>query len=389
MIKLLKMPLISNFLCCIFLISACTAQPPSVLENDRTVTDVEYSDDWKFITIYLDGAAAPKANNAGRAMTANNARRGFDCFEAVFYSEGSFTSALWEVGDRASIGNVHRTSGGTDYSAVSVTPSGSCAVLFAGRMVDKTLLAVGKIVSVDGIDTAIITDESVFVTFELSALEANTSIDPEKSSFLTSSRAFDQPPPENTRVSKANTNVINANIGERMFPLYWLPSGKSEIAAEYCFSLDGSDWSDYNDSIVVAGSGKTDKRLARYPAGNGKYWYPVYAADLKTSVEFTNNKTAGLFLENPLKFKLDTSKSVDLINTEDNGIFSFAFTIPVRALSHSADVELWHIRPAFMSYYYNIDTGLTENELTDKNNGGAVLLGVNAPNNFEIPAIKR
>jgi hypothetical protein len=257
-------------------------------------------------------------------------------------------------------------------------------------MVDKTLLAVGKLVSVDGIDTTVITDESVSVTFELSALTANTSVDPEKSSFLTNSRAFNLPHPDNTSVSKANTSVINASIGSRTFPLYWLPSGKSEVAAEYYFSLDGSDWSGYKDSIIVAGNndnGDTDKREARYPAGNGKYWYPVYAEDLTTIVKITNNITSGYALQNPIRFKFDTSESADLM--EDNGIFSFAFTIPVRALSHSADVELWYIRPAYMSYYYNIDTGLTENELTDKNNGGAVLLGVNAPYNFEIPAIRR
>jgi hypothetical protein len=74
------MPLATNFLCCILLILACTVQPPSVPENDRTVTAVEYSDDWNLITIYLDGAVAPKTNNISRAMTANNARRGFDCF---------------------------------------------------------------------------------------------------------------------------------------------------------------------------------------------------------------------------------------------------------------------------------------------------------------------
>jgi hypothetical protein len=256
-------------------------------------------------------------------------------------------------------------------------------------MVDKTLLAVGKIVSVDGVNTAVLTDESVSVTFELSALTANASVDPGKSSFLTSSRASNLPPPGNTTVSKANTGIISASIGAKTFPLYWLPSGKSEVAAEYSFNLDGSGWNSYKDTIIVAASGKTDKRLARYPAGNGKYWYPVYAVDHKTSVEITNNITAGNFLENPVKFKFDTSKSSDLINPEDNGIFSFSFTIPVRALSHLAEVELWYIRPAYMSYYYNIDNGLTENEFTDKNNGGAILLGVNAPYNFEISAVKR
>jgi hypothetical protein len=349
--------------------------------DGRLNSDVKYSADWKYITLYLDGVTAPPSPNiSSRAMTPDTARRGFDFFEVFFYNGSSFASASWELGKRASVYNVYRTESGVNYGGTNAA-SAPCAILFAGVKQDRTLLAVGRLFSVDDAPTTVITDASVYVTFELSALTSGTNTAAASSSFLTAAKTSPY-----TAVSAANTDVISALIGAREFPLYRLPPAQPAVNAEYKIGFDGS-WQ-FENSIIVADIGYTDKRKARYPAGNGWYYYARYGEDQTTVVNMKNNQmtAVGSALQNPIEFSFDTSKTISPIKP-DNGIFSFAFTIPVCAIKYTAGVIPWHIRPAYASYYYNIDNGLIKDEMkdyTDVNNGGAVLCGVDVPSNFEV-----
>jgi len=409
------------------LFTACADESSSGDKEDYAV-DVLYSDDWRYISIYLEGKDAPISVNYSvnkRAMTPDTARRGFDYFEVFFYYNGVIRRSAWELGKKASVMDVHRTTSGIDYSMTSVASaagsnngvssgggssvgmvtggSAGSAVLFAGRKTDKTLLAVGKLVSVDADEpvenpqdrSTYINNGTVFVTFELSALTGNTSADMEtkKSSFLFDYTGGNNPAAENTK-------VINALIGEKYFPLYVLPGGKSKINARYYFGIDG-DWSDFEGCIFLMDKGKVDKRQARYPAGSGKYWYAKYTEDQTTVVKMTNNQSSWeppsnasdgnpAELQNPLTFEIDTSKTVNAVK-KDNGIFTFSFEIPVYAISPlipKNESDCWYIRPAYMSYYYNIDNGNTTGEFSDKNIGGGVLCGVDFELT-EIPAERR
>jgi hypothetical protein len=208
-------------------------------------------------------------------MTPDTARMGFDYFEVIFYYKGTVARAEWEIGQRASIMDVYRTAGGIDYSAASrsLNPD-AAAILLAGRKNDKTLLALGKLFSVDDEEkVTVINNRTSFVTFELSALTAAASDDRDKSSFITGSEDGGNP-------EAGNTSVISAFLGGKPFPLYALRGGCDIINAEYYFDLDGS-WSDYEGGILVTGTGTIFKRQARYPGEAANTGIPNAAKTLR------------------------------------------------------------------------------------------------------------
>lgn len=386
--------------------------------DDPFVTDVDYSDDWRFITLYLDESSIAINNSvksgelakeqapshtrsvSERAMTQDSARKSFDYFEVCFHYEGLTARASWEIGKRASIEGVYKTAGGVDYSRTGVTAGQGSAILFAGRKIDKSLLAVGRIIEVDETPGTVITSSSSSVTFELFALTGNaaqfgrkinnTPVPPvETSSFLTGAKGN----PDFTSASENNTQVVSALIGTKRFPLYRLPSAKGDIRATYTFTLAGGfakgepiyvSWDEFSLGIIVASipteGGIAEMREARYPAGNGKHWYADYVADQTTRVEMINNRPDSGAAQNPVVFKIDTSKTISN-DAAENGIFTLSFKIPVFAMVpyDAYDEDMWHIRPGFASYYYNMDNGADST-------GGAVLMGVDAPDDFQIGA---
>jgi hypothetical protein len=411
------------------LFTACNDDSPVAEEETPSVS---YSDNWRFLTIYLDNPNSPVSVNANqkvaRAMTPDNARWGFDFFEVVFYYKGTSTRTRWGLGERAFAKNVYTTESGIDYSATSIEQnSTACAVLFAGRgRSDRTLLALGKIVFVDDEVTAVIKDTSSAVTFELSILTSAVSSDPEKSSFLTNAKLL------SGDVRAENTNIIDSLLGFNRFPLFVVPTRKI-TKAEYKFGLEGKKyseneddleggdlsgegdlpggdlpglglgidgvigeevytWDDFKGSIVVAEPGITHKRTARYPfAGTDKFWYPRCAEDTTTVVTMTNNQIPNKTADTAITFEIDTMKTHNNADPKDNGLFSFAFTIPVYAIlippsaiaaAAKPGEEPWNIRPAYESHYYNIDNGETKD--------GAILVGAGIIGwEYELPVDMR
>jgi hypothetical protein len=384
-----------------------------VAVDDPDIPDVVISKDWRYITIYLDGSQQnAQTNNLSnsRLMTTDTARKGFDFFEVVFFAGGEPTvRQSWDIGKRALIEGVPR---GVNYSRLSLDysgapgqpPSGDAAILFVGRKRDKTLLAVGKVVSVDDVPGTFVSNDSSFVTFEIFAITGKLNNDEEKTYFSTVSYDANEScfltaykDPTGQTASVENTEIIPALIGGRPFPLYKLPEGKASVKASYQFELDGAKWADFAGGVLVANvhenngtvCGTATIRIARYPAGNNRYWYPMYPLDITTNVKMTNNGTnkLGKPVENRLEFEFDTSKSIKLLMTDNEiGVFTLGFRIPVSPLlvaerpgfvfPYEGEEDMvpegdvtWFIRPAYQSYYYNIDSGLNEY-------GGGVLMGV-------------
>jgi hypothetical protein len=351
-------------------------------------------------------------------MTPDNARWGFDYFEVVFYYDGKTTRTRWGLGERAYASGVFTTENGVDYSATSRGESkeqgGACAVLFAGRgRSERTLLGLGKIVFVDDEVTAVIKDTSSAVTFELSILTSGVSAtyDPEKpetlSSFLTNAKWKKT---GHKDIIFENTNVIDSLLGANRFPLFVVPV-KEITNAEYKFGIEGKKyseneseegdlsgedgdldgdlpglglkekiseesytWDDYKGSIVIAEPGVVHKRQARYPfPGTDKFWYPRCLEDDTTVVKMTNNQNSGDTFNTTITFNIDTMKTHNNADPAENGLFTFAFTIPVYAIvvpsagAVKPGEEPWSIRPAYESHYYNIDNGI--------NKDGAILVG--------------
>jgi len=365
--------------------------PPIEEEDDPFITDVKWSADWKYVTIYLEGELVPDEPAAKiaynppdvlRAMTLDTVRVAFDYFEVVFYHDEFTARTSWEIGSRAILKDVYRE-GGVDYSrtsAASLPANAGAAILFAGRMTGRTLMALGKVISVDEIPGALVKEDSHFVTFELFAFTGKTSYNPSLSNF-----------------QMDNMMIKTANIGGRLFPLYVLPLGRAGINAYYRFDIkeiknDGTEktlTADERDAflagVIVAESGVSRKtgeafvREARYPRGNGHYWYPNYAHDTTTVVTMTNNHNAGRPAQIPIAFEIDTTATYNPAYSE-NGLFILSFQVPVYAIEKAQDdeaLEVWFIRAAYQSYNYNIDNGLDST-------GGGVLMGAVDPQPGEL-----
>ena len=375
--------------------------------GDPDAPDVRWTEDWKFITVYLDESyLLPKPKYtyyeksedeeaAGRAMTADTARMGYSFFEVFFYCDGRIEHTAWEIGKRALVTTVYRTDSGVDYSGTSVPntgiagAAGQAALIFAGRKNDKTLLAVGKVYSVDDVPGTIIKSDSSYVTFQLFALTGGVSYEPKYSSFLT---AYDTSRP----VGADNTLTMEADIGGRRFPLYKLPQGKAAVNAEYTFKLDGAEWEEFAGSVLVAEvyddsaggteCGSVTLRNPRYPAGDGVYWYAVYPMDITTTARMMNNQMKGRPVENRIRIEINTSNSTEKKLGKDGiGMFTLGFRIPVVPLMEAKETGFispmesvlnddytdpgvtWFIRPAYQSYYYNIDNAV------DSTGGGALM----------------
>jgi len=162
-------------------------------------TNVDYSADGKFATIYFKGNSPHKgsvpSSQGGRALTRKAAEMAADYFEVVFmYNTGStyvIARTSWGRGEPAGVSGVYRPEGaGVDYASTSPTPGATTgsAILFAGRKSDKTLLAVGKICSVSrpnasGVLTdysdALINADTESVTFEVRAIISGLGVESE------------------------------------------------------------------------------------------------------------------------------------------------------------------------------------------------------------------
>ena len=386
---------------------SCGDPPPFSGRGDPDTPDVRWTEDWKYVTVFLDGAhLLPKYNpnaksvadgtqGGARALSPDAARMSFSFFEVFFYCDGEIKRVSWEIGERASVYGVYKTPEGVDYDNVSVAATGvqgsagQAAILFAGRKNDKTLLAVGKIYSVDDVRGSKIKSDSEYVTFELFALTGGVSYEPEFSSFLT---AYNTSEP----VSADNTYIMDAIIGGTGFPLFRLPQGKAAVDAEYTIELDGDvKWEDFAKGILVSevfdeGTklvclGSVTLRNPRYNAGGGYYWYADYPMDITTKAVMVNNQKKGVPAENKIKIQFNTLESTEQRLGKDGiGMFTLGFRIPVVPLMPSDDIGFvsptdegeeaseghiaWFIRPACQSYYYNIDNGVDST-------GGGVLMG--------------
>jgi hypothetical protein len=340
-------------------------------------TDVEYSPDGSSVTIYLDGSA-PVRNS--RALNLKWAQIGFDFFEVTFMSGGTVVRSVWETGHAAGVSGVAR---GVNYASAVPGGAGS-AILFVGKKSDKTLLAVGRLTHVDGVEGATtIEANSRTVTFSVAALKAGVNVNPEISSFRTAANGT----PNHTTVSFTNTDVFNIMIGRQLFPIFRLNKGKvvgQIVYAEYTFDVEGDLLDTYRNGILQSGSivlmnapagmpnASTFHLTPRYPIGDGTHessTIPLALKDNTTGVTIRNPAPNGISaFQNPVEFQFDTIIHTDPDVTNNGKIFALAFQIPVYPLTNAGNPGTWYIRPGYDSYLYDLDDGRG-------GSGGAVLIG--------------
>jgi len=367
--------------------------------------------------------SSPQANtrrdlrSKSRALTKDNAQAFHDYFEAVFYYPGTnndiVARAVWDIGVTPELRGVHRTNVGINYGNITTTAAGTsegCAVLFVGSKVDKTLLALGRLVEVDGSAGTTITTATKSVTFEVTPLKAGTKFSAYKadSSFLTSFGAGTSSNSD-TLVSIANTVILD-NIfihyehGQKKFPFFMLnrerdanddliPTGNNTTRGKYYFEVetDGAinptDFEDYAKGIVLASNGwNCEVRNPRYLVTDELYQYSsIFVQDLRAglvSMQNTPNYTINGAYSNlryfatnhyPVQFQFVTT------NSPDGSVFALVFEFFVYNLTPrlTSDVSLpvaernpikWRISPGANQKWLDLDDGLG-------GTGGAIFLG--------------
>jgi len=354
--------------------------PPD--DDEYTWTDVEYSPDGS-ITIYLDGSAPVRHS---RALTLEHAKLGHDFFEVAFHHPASNTvaRAVWETGHAAGVSGVVRN---IDYasafsSGATLTSTQGAAVIFAGKKSDRTLLGVGKLYKIDGVEVAedgpaFIGPDVKKVTFGVAALESGVHEDPVISSFKTNAK-------QGGDISNINTDIIPVKIGIKDFSLFRLDAGAEggqTVNASYQLGVFEADFNDYKNGIFRGGQMEVvfpllpEYRIPRYSLGDGTWetsrnsivqYLDVDRGTYETAVVPGNNTTGNTTLENPVLFTIGPTHS-----DNDGKVFAFSFEIPVYPLTNydgRASSWSWYIRPGYDSYLYDLDDGLG-------GSGGAFLIG--------------
>jgi len=370
------------------LMAACNPFESDELKNeDEQFTNVEYSDDGKSVTIYLDGSAPVRAN---RSLNKWIAQLGYNFFEVTFcYNDGGtnkIVRASWELGEPAGISipremrdNVNYY--GTNKVGIPATGQGT-AVLFVGEKSDKTLLAVGTLSKIDNTDinpsgTNLITLGTTKVTFDLNALKAGVATtlgsDGNYGSFNT------------INYTQGTISNLPGQISNKDFPYFHL-NPNSSVTARYKFSFQAAlthDYSFYRPAIIYAG-GATASII------RPQWIFPPNIEKYESIYPFSNTIETTTFVDVTYPVSTDvndefTGTMLFTIRTAAEpspAIAALVLRVPVYAVT-STDAPLgWFIKPGFGNYHRELDNG--EQEM-----GGAVLLGIgitggNPPTGIEI-----
>jgi hypothetical protein len=345
------------------------AYDPPEFERPSNANSESYS-----VTVYLDGSPPVFYS---RALTKEYAVYGHDYFEVAFVRPVSggqiIARASWERGHAAGVSGVAR---GFDYQYTNVTDAatnnGGAALLFVGKRSDRTLLGVGKLTGTD--DPAnggatYISANTKSVTFTVTALKAGVGKTAPFNSFQTS---------ESPGMSPLNTSIIDIFLGDRIFPLYNIDKQAQGITtyAQYSINVGGFEEGILRSGAITNTNPDGSPPLPppppgfihlspRYPRGNGTHITPTTFTFDNNTVVLPENNTSGTAFENPVRFSLNTTGTVD------GSVFAFAFQIPVYPLTDNdgrPSADPWYIRPGFDSYLYDLDDGRG-------GTGGAVLIG--------------
>jgi hypothetical protein len=353
-------------------LSTCT-EP---IENNSKpfYTNVEYSEDGKSLTLYLDGSAPVRTD---RALSHRLALLGYDYFEVVFLYNTDNTpanyiiaQAAWELGEPAGISGIYRTDTGGGIIYYGTTPVGipavgqGSAILFVGNKADKALLGIGVLSSIDGVDISTanrISTTTTKVRFQVNALKAGVHQDSNISSFQVTTPSVP---------AQANP-LLTISIGGEPYPYFYMRTSTAETAT-YKFDVNlatgnplAHPYTFYQPAIIYAGGADCWNIRPQYtfPPNIPKYETPSYVEGHSASIpSITYPATANTTFNGTVNFNIATGI---LAST----IFALTFEIPVYALYSTPESVIWYMKPGHNSYSHELDNGLYKN-------GGAILIGV-------------
>jgi len=347
-------------------------------------TNVEYSQDGKSITIYLDGSMPVRQS---RAINLKWAQIGYDFFEVAFLYGSTVARATWETGHAAGVNGVAR---GVDYASAVPAAGQGAAILFVGKKSDKTLLAFGILTGTSDTEggPTFVGTGTKSVTFTVAALDIGANFGAGESSFLTAA----QDGSKTNDVQAGNTEILPVMIGRQLFPLYRFNRQaivNQNVNANYTFKVVPDPDTVRNITIdtfrggILQAGPATLVVLApngyhlepRYPLGDGGWATSnLLVKDDTTIIEnvygtfnnpgFTAPNGISPFL-NPVEFLFRT------LAANNGKIFAFSFQVPVYPLTNidgRRTGAMWYLRPGYDSYLYDLDDG-------KGGTGGALLIG--------------
>ncbi|MCL2763001.1 MAG: hypothetical protein FWD36_07350, partial [Treponema sp.] len=313
----------------------------------------------------------------GRALTDLLALAGAERFEAAFYYAGGGNPADAQV-YRASWSNDQRGKlwVQTSIEGINYAADGNGAVLFAGFR-NHALLAVGRLVLVDGRVGTTISSVSRSVTFELVPFNndlfgelTNGSRNPLESSFKITNvepRSGQDTTGWNAYLNGGDTPGFTAfkmvPVNGFRYPVFEMPND-AIFDVEYAI-----DFGDLTEDIVVAG--QPDIVVGAVNVSSGYRAAPTNQPNIQA--DFVGLAVGDALPDEPFALQLTTDAVVD-------GLLRVSITVPVHPWS---DAPGWNqvagdrnVPPGVWFIQGGISNAVLDRGATEQSAGGAILMGI-------------
>ena len=301
--------------------------------------------------------------NVNRALTGDLAQAEADYYEVAFYDGTNVYRASWDY---------------TKTGKILVPPANyggaARAILFAGRQLDKTLLAVGIITAIDrdntGVDAtnAMVLESTKSVTFTLDPLKTDV-----KSTSGSTFEITGPVSPDYDYTTVFPTPTVQ-NTSSEDIPVFLVPAGDSTITATYALDTVGGVFATgntYNAGIIVQNADTND------PGDGGWLHFAGVSTDQSDFPVLGTGNISNLTVSDALPATLNLAIETSTSGTD--GFTQFSIAVPVCAISDTATTNpiIWYVRGGLQNGLS--DAGNTANSL-----GGAVLLGVGTVSTDDI-----
>jgi len=358
---------------CVLFLGTCAGPEGTGSEDIVPDSYVDYEYDGNTLKLYLDGTKVPYNSTTGRAINRDLAIMSHDLFEVVF-DNTTVARTTWEIGQSAGIRGVTL---GVDYGPTT-------AICMVGRKSDHTLLGVGILTHVNGVED--ITPASVSlpvgtnnITFTITAIETSlvgpgahmvgstpTEIETYQDGAFQTANGAGAP---YTAITANNTTVtVPTQNGGARFPRYQLPKGQAAVKATYKIVV-ANNAGVFVANAAKAGAFKRDPRFLNLD--NGRLYYASSRIDAKTKITFDTGNTLATDSAYPaggvFAIDFDTSKAGD-------GLFSFFVEIPVFGVTK--DLPDITTQPGFITWYVRSGYGDNLVNLDDGNDGSGCVFVV-------------
>jgi len=265
-----------------------------------------------------------------RALSGPLAQSWVNYYEVVFRTGGTNYRARWRTGE---VGKIAIPFG--DYSSVNPT-STAAAILFAGRVETKTLLAVGRLTATTGSNYPAINAGTTGVTFTLTPLTTDVKADPTSSFQISLGPTF--PTDDYTAMNFPTVSYNGADV-----PLFKVATGPTVNSATY----------------AIGGITNTNRDAVRIVAPPTLIPETVLTQDGSVnSFTPTNLSVSTIFTPGAACPTLNSIAISITVPTNAAGLFAFMLNIPVKAMD-STDVngDTWYIQGGLRNSAYDMGPG--------------------------------